>query len=135
MVATNSPVRQEAAPAADRSLGFGVAVCLCAAAAIVLVAGVLGRANKGSLPSRHERINPNTASASSLIRLPGIGWSKARAIVAYRQGVLATTGTSIAFRRPDDLMQVRGVGPKIVEAINEWLDFNEPRGGPEPPVD
>jgi competence ComEA-like helix-hairpin-helix protein len=135
MVATDFPMRAESASGSDRSLGFGVAVCLCVAAASALVVGVLGHTDKESLPSRHERINPNTAPVSSLVRLPGIGWSKAQAIVAHRQRVLTTNGASAAFRRPSDLMQVPGIGPKIVEAIGVWLDFNEPRAGPESPAD
>ncbi len=56
------------------------------------------------------RLNLNQADAAALIALPGIGAALAERIVAYRQqsGPLA---------RLDDLTQVRGVGPALVERL------------------
>lgn len=47
-------------------------------------------------------VDLNTATESQLIDLPGIGPSKARAILAYRE--------QRAFRRVEELMRVRGIG-------------------------
>jgi competence ComEA-like helix-hairpin-helix protein len=66
-----------------------------------------------------EKINPNYAPVASLERLPGIGISRAKAIVAYRQNV----GTNKAFRSCDDLQKVKGIGPKTVQNISQWLKF------------
>jgi competence protein ComEA len=56
------------------------------------------------------RLNLNQADATTLTALPGIGAALAERIVAYRQqsGPLA---------RLDDLTQVRGVGPALVERL------------------
>jgi len=53
-------------------------------------------------------VNVNTADAESISReLKGVGLSKARAIVAYRDefGV---------FSAPEDLLNVKGIGPKVL---------------------
>jgi comEA protein len=65
------------------------------------------------------RINPNTASLESLVRLPGIGASKAGAIIDYRN----SNGGVNAFKNPDDLQKVKGIGPKTVEKISDYLYF------------
>ena len=69
-----------------------------------------------------ERINPNTAPVGSLIRLPGIGATRARAIVAHRDAVREETGSEIAFHASDDLQQIKGIGPKTVADIACWLE-------------
>ena len=66
-----------------------------------------------------ERINPNTASAGSLQRLPGIGPVRAAAIVAYRQDHGPTP-----FARPADLANVHGIGAGIVRNIAHHLKFD-----------
>ena len=68
------------------------------------------------------RINPNTASWSSLARLPGIGPVRANAIVAYREG---HGGGSTAFGCSDDLEKVKGIGPRTVEQMVQYLTFAE----------
>ncbi len=70
-----------------------------------------------------EKINPNNAPVGSLVRLPGIGISRAEAIVAYRQNVSATEGKNKAFQNCNDLQKVRGIGPKTVQNISQWLKF------------
>jgi competence ComEA-like helix-hairpin-helix protein len=77
---------------------------------------------------RHEsqlqgRINPNDAPVESLVRLPGLGIGRAGAIVAYREDFKKKNGKSLAFEDGDDLLKVSGIGPKTVQRINEWLEF------------
>lgn len=69
-----------------------------------------------------ERIDPNRACAASLMRLPGIGPSRAAAICDYRTELHAAGGT---LGCADDLQDVPGIGPKTVEAIRPWLRFPE----------
>jgi len=70
-----------------------------------------------------EKINPNDATIASLVRLPGIGISRAEAIVAYRQNVGTKEGKNKAFRNCNDLQKVKGIGPKTVQNISQWLKF------------
>jgi len=71
-----------------------------------------------------DRINPNNAPASSLLRLPGVGLSRAEAIIAYRENFGEKEHKGPAFRDANDLRQVRGIGPKTVENLSEWLMFD-----------
>jgi len=66
-----------------------------------------------------ERLDPNRAEEAELDRLPGIGPSTARAIVATREG-----GT--VFRRLEDLMTVRGIGPVTLDRLQSLLSFTDP---------
>ena len=54
-------------------------------------------------------VDLNTASLEELDTLPGIGPKTAQAIVEYRE----THGTFVS---PEDLLQVRGIGPKKLAA-------------------
>ena len=69
------------------------------------------------------RINPNHAPAASLVRLPGIGVSKAEAIVAHRDSLAAQKAGLFAFEDCNDLQKVKGIGPKTVKNISQWLKF------------
>jgi competence ComEA-like helix-hairpin-helix protein len=69
------------------------------------------------------RLNPNNAPLESLVRLPGIGISRAGAIVEYRERFGDKDGGSPVFQSCNDLQKVRGIGPKTVESISEWLKF------------
>ena len=70
-----------------------------------------------------EKINPNDAPLASLVRLPGIGIGKASAIVAYRRDFSERNDNKAAFENCDDLQKVKGIGPKTIENISEWLIF------------
>jgi competence ComEA-like helix-hairpin-helix protein len=126
----DSPVQSEVGIAAERSVGFGAAVCLCILAAALLSIGAFSHPARTQESRPAESVNPNTASASSLVRLPGIGRSKAQAIIDYRERFRVQYSGAPAFHRPVDLTRVSGIGPHTVEAIAEWLDFGDrPDGG------
>ena len=69
------------------------------------------------------RINPNTAPVCSLVRLPGIGIGRAEAIAAYRDSLKQQQRTTQAFQSCDDLQKIKGIGPKTVRNIRQWLKF------------
>lgn len=70
------------------------------------------------------RINPNNAPVESLIRLPGMGPGRAGAIIAYRKNFNGKNTGKPAFQNVDDLQKVKGIGPKTVQNISEWLKFD-----------
>jgi competence ComEA-like helix-hairpin-helix protein len=70
------------------------------------------------------RLNPNNAPIESLVRLPGLGIGRAGAIVEYRENFNDKKAASPAFQNCDDLQKVKGIGPKTVQNISEWLKFD-----------
>ena len=69
------------------------------------------------------RINPNTAPVESLVRLPALGASRAGAIVAYRKSFNWANGARAAFECADDLQKISGIGPKTVQQMSNWIEF------------
>lgn len=59
-------------------------------------------------------VNLNTATLAELDRLPGIGPSLAREILAYREA-------HGAFASVDDLLLVPGIGPAKLAALRDWV--------------
>ncbi len=100
-------------------IAVSVSVCFCIYFAVSSLTG-LRRSCEIELEGR---INPNDAPVASLVRLPGIGIGKAGAIVAYRENFSEKAGSSPAFETIDDLRKVKGIGPKTVQNISEWLKF------------
>jgi competence protein ComEA len=69
------------------------------------------------------RVNLNTASATELAKLPGIGASKAQAIVDFR--------AKEPFTKADDLLKVKGIGDKLYDSIRDQVtvgDAPSPKG-------
>lgn len=60
------------------------------------------------------KININTASATELQSLPGIGPQKAEAIIHYRE-------ENGPFQKVEDLMKVSGIGEKTFEKLKEHI--------------
>jgi len=99
---------------------FGVAICLCLVLSGFLFVGVLADKNDEQVIKIASRINPNTASIGSLMRLPGIGPSRANAIVEYR----SNCGRQKAFDSADEMQVIKGIGPKTVEKMERLLCFD-----------
>ena len=82
----------------------------CAATPAQALAQIRGQ----STQAKSALINPNTASLAELMSLPGVGQTKARAIIAYRQQV----GT---FSSLDEITQVSGIGDKTYAKFKDRL--------------
>ena len=59
-------------------------------------------------------VNINTATTAELARLPRVGEKLAQRIVDHRQ-------KQGAFRRAEDLMEVKGVGEKMFQTLKPYL--------------
>ena len=59
-------------------------------------------------------VNVNTATSEQLVLLPGIGESKARAILAAR-------GERGSFGSVDELLEVKGIGERALERIRPFV--------------
>lgn len=70
-------------------------------------------------PSASAKVNINTASAQQLTTLPGIGPKKAEAIVGYRKA-------NGAFAMVDDLVKVKGIGPKTLDKLRPLITVGKP---------
>ncbi len=66
--------------------------------------------------SDQEVVNINTATAAELAFLPGIGPSKAEAIVKYRKNK--------PFKKVEQIMRVKGIGRKSFVAMRKHLNID-----------
>jgi len=71
-------------------------------------------------------VNLNTATATELATLKGIGPAKAQAIVEHRE-------KNGDFKSVDDLKLVRGVGDKMLEQLRPQLTVDGKPAGDAPP--
>ncbi|MGL5243803.1 MAG: helix-hairpin-helix domain-containing protein, partial [Sarcina sp.] len=63
------------------------------------------------------KININSASKDDLMKLTGVGESKAQAIISYRE-------KSGGFKKVEDLQNVDGIGEKTVEKLKDSITVN-----------
>ena len=68
----------------------------------------------GGSASTDGRVNINTASRDELMTLPGIGGSKADAIIAYRD-------SNGGFSTPEDIKNVKGIGDSTYESLKDYI--------------
>ncbi len=72
-----------------------------------------------NIPSNNEsssgKVNINSADEAVLTTLPGIGPSKAQAIIEYREN-------SGSFKTIEDLKNVSGIGDKTFEKLRDFID-------------
>jgi competence protein ComEA len=80
---------------------------------LVLTGTGRGAGAAGAAPVPGGRVDINAASADELARLPGIGASKAKAIVEYR--------SEEPFRKAEDLRKVKGIGDKLYERVKDQI--------------
>lgn len=62
------------------------------------------------------KVNINTATQTELDTLPGIGPSKAAAIISYRE-------THGPFRNPHDVTNVKGIGESTYDALRDLISI------------
>lgn len=121
---SNKPVQgAETTQNRIQSFAFVIALSACVLFSSCFAVSALLRLGQPYEIQLQSRINPNDAPKASLVRLPGIGISRAGAIVAYREDFSEQNSGAPAFENPDDLQKVRGIGPKTVQDIGEWLKF------------
>jgi competence protein ComEA len=97
------------------------------ALAAALLAAAPARAGKRPL-AEGERVDLNRAGVAELMRLPGVGEKRARAIVAQRE--------RRPFRRPEDVLAVKGLGPAWFAKVKGHLSagpVEPPRPAGQPP--
>ena len=116
----------EARQSRIQSFAFVISVAICISFSMAFVASSvmrLGSVSGGCEIVLDEKINPNDAPVASLVRLPNIGFVRAEAIVAYREKFNEKDSKSRPFRDCNDLQKVKGIGPKTVQNISQWLKF------------
>ena len=63
-------------------------------------------------------VNINTATASELTMLPGIGKAKAEAIITHRQ--------ASPFKSPSELTKIKGIGEKMFSKMESHVTVDGP---------
>ncbi len=71
-------------------------------------------AKSNTADSKRKLVNINTASIQELTSLTGIGDTRAKAIIAYRD-------SGGVFKKPEDLMNVTGIKSGIYEALKDEI--------------
>jgi competence ComEA-like helix-hairpin-helix protein len=102
---------QQKASAASSQRWFMILIVL---AVLVVFAIVIFRGDPSTRP-----VNPNTASIDQLISLPEVGPEMAQRIVAKR--------AEKKFTKAEDLLDVKGIGPKTLAKMKPRLQFDEPK--------
>ncbi len=91
---------------------------------LVMMAGSAGA--EGKRPTFTGTVNLNQASVDELQELPGVGPSKAEAILAFRK-------SRGGFKKVEDLLKVKGIGRKTFLKLRPLLALTGPglikRGG------
>ena len=119
----NKLIQTDARQNRIQSFAFVIAVSVAVCFSIGFAVSSLLELGQSYEIGLDEKINPNDAPLASLVRLPGIGIGKASAIVAYRRDFSERNDNKAAFENCDDLQEVKGIGPKTIENISEWLIF------------
>lgn len=110
-----------------RSCGMGLGPMLLIGAVAILLAfhGFRktrfqpGRTNPTiwSSQSNHAKFDPNTANLRELSLIPGLGPSLAEKLVEFRREKRLT--------RPEDLLEIHGIGPATVGKLEQWFVWVE----------
>ena len=102
---------------------FVIASCLAVVFGLCFTIGSVNT-KSGAVPVELEsRINPNDAPAAGLMMLPGIGISRAKAIISYREQFRQNHPGESAFRSCNDLDNVKGIGPVTISNMCKFLKF------------
>jgi hypothetical protein len=67
------------------------------------------------------RLDPNVATLAELMVLPQLGEKRAGLIVTFRDEYLQRHPSGTAFHSVEDLLQIKGIGPAMVETLRPHL--------------
>ena len=97
---------------------------LARAALVVLGAAFLLGATAPGLAREDQvsRVDLNSATAAELESLPGVGPSKAQAIIAHRE--------EAPFKSPDELVEVKGIGEKLYAQLKDHVTVSSAPANP-----
>ena len=82
----------------------------------------MGNATQSAL-TLPRRLDPNTASALELTRIPNLAEALAGKIIAYREARKAVSEDGIVFRQPEDLTHIPGIKEKTLSQFLPYLEF------------
>ena len=82
-------------------------------------------ASQAPLAAETRPVNINTASATELADLKGIGNAKAHAIIEYRD-------KNGPFKTVDDLRHVKGIGDKMLDKLRPQVTIEQAAAAPAP---
>src|SRR5256885_2823113 len=101
-----------------RTLAIRVPLIFC----LLLTPGVLAKKKPPTKP-----VNINTATSEELQQVPGIGPATAEKILQMRKSYGA-------FKSVDDLLAIRGLGPKRLEKMSRYLTVGKPAAAKPVPL-
>lgn len=80
----------------------------------LVILSICGSAFAADAASNSAVVNINTADATQLALLPGVGAKAAQRIIDYRT-------EHGAFQKPEGLMQVKGIGDKSYQRLSSYI--------------
>lgn len=108
------------------SLGFAAVAHAAEPAKPAATAVTVAKTPVAAAPAASDfKVNVNLADTTQLALVPGIGPTRAKAIVTYRAGK--------TFQSPADLMKVKGIGPKSYAKMKTFLAVDGPPVQGAPP--
>lgn len=88
-------------------------------ASLLLAAAAFGLDTTGAPPAPAGKVNINQASVEQIAYLPRIGAKVAARVLDYRK-------THGQFARPEDLMEVKGIGEKLFLTLKPYVAVSGP---------
>jgi competence protein ComEA len=106
-------------PAAGGSIFRYFAAGVLAASGLLFASSTFGLDTTGAPPAPSGKVNINQASVEQIAYLPRIGTKVAARVLDYRK-------THGQFARPEDLMEVKGIGEKLFLTLRPYIAVSGP---------